>query len=373
MDLTIESITCWLVDIPTIRPHKLSMVTMGCQTMAIVKMRCAGGFDGWGEATTIGGLSYGAESPESIKSAIDTYLAPLLVGNTFSGPQPLAAAMQAVKGNNFAKSALETAFLDALGKALKVPVSTLLGGALTDTLPVLWTLASGDTQKDIAEARQLIEEGRHRAFKLKIGARSVQEDLRHVLAIKSALGEAIPVHVDVNQAWDMATALEAIPRLYAGGITMCEQPVDCREIHHLTALSQRLSATILADEAVTDYRSGFALINHGFCGAFALKIAKAGGPAQVLKVAHVAQSAGIELYGGTMLEGTIGTLASLHAWSTVKLSRGTEMFGPLLLKDDIVTRPLEFRDGGVRLSGAPGLGIDVDEDKLRHYARNTGA
>ncbi|MFX4316338.1 muconate cycloisomerase, partial [Enterobacter sp. 63] len=95
MSITIESITCWLVDIPTIRPHKLSMTTMGCQTLTIVRMTCAQGVVGWGEATTIGGLSYGAESPEAIKSAIETYLAPLLCGQSFSGPAALAETMNA--------------------------------------------------------------------------------------------------------------------------------------------------------------------------------------------------------------------------------------------------------------------------------------
>ncbi len=60
----------------------------------------------------------------------------------------------------------------------------------------------------------------------------------------------------------------------------------------------------------------------------------------MLALARVAQAAGIGLYGGTMLEGTVGTVASLHAWSTLPLQWGTEMFGPLLLKDDIVSVPL---------------------------------
>ncbi|VEA66492.1 Muconate cycloisomerase 1 [Serratia plymuthica] len=189
MNLNIERIESWLVDIPTIRPHKLSMATMGCQTLTLVRITCADGLIGWGEATTIGGLSYGPESPEGIKSAIDNYLAPLLSGKSFHGLAPMVALMNAhVRGNSFAKSALETAFLDAQGKGLGLPVSTLLGGALSDSLPVLWTLASGDTQKDIAEGQRLLAEARHNAFKLKIGARTLAEDLRHTQAIKQALG-----------------------------------------------------------------------------------------------------------------------------------------------------------------------------------------
>ena len=85
---------------------------------------------------------------------------------------------------------------------------------------------------------------------------------------------------------------------------------------------------------------------------------------------YVAQAAGIGLYGGTLLEGTIGTAASLHAWATLpEMAWGTEMFGPLLLKDDIVVEPLNYSEFGVALPKGPGLGITLDEDKLAHYAR----
>jgi len=371
MTITIESLACWLVDIPTIRPHKLSMATMGCQTLTIVRMACANGITGWGEATTIGGLSYGAESPEAIKSAIETYLSPLLCGQSFHGVADLAEKMNAsVKGNTFAKSALETAFLDAQGKALGLPVSSLLGGALTQRLPVLWTLASGDTQKDIEEGQRLLAEGRHNTFKLKIGASGLDVDVRHALAIKAALGDEVSVRVDVNQAWDLTTAIKGMTQLQDGGIDLVEQPIPLWDRQGLITLSQRFAVPILADEAVATSHDGYALASGGFTGAYALKIAKAGGPAQALKLAHVAQAAGVALYGGTMLEGTLGTVASLHAWSTVKMQWGTEMFGPLLLKDDIVVRPLAFSQGEVSLPQGPGLGVDIDEDKLRHYARN---
>lgn len=369
--LTIESLTCWLVDIPTIRPHKLSMATMGCQTLTIVRMQCAQGVVGWGEATTIGGLSYGAESPEAIRSAIETYLSPLLCGQTFSGVAALADKMNAsVKGNTFAKSALETAFLDAQGKLLGLPVSALLGGAITDRLPVLWTLASGDTDKDIDEGKRLLAEGRHDTFKLKIGARELKTDIRHALAIKAALGPEVSVRVDVNQAWDFTTAVKGMSQLQEGGIDLVEQPTPLWDRQGLIALSQRFEVPILADEAVTTSHDGYALAHGGFSGAYALKIAKAGGPAQALKLAHVAQAAGVALYGGTMLEGSLGTVASLHAWSTVRMQWGTEMFGPLLLKDDIVVTPLDFRQGQVVLPQGPGLGVEIDLDKLRYYARH---
>ncbi|WP_241591149.1 muconate cycloisomerase family protein [Rosenbergiella epipactidis] len=369
MSLIIEEVRCWLVDIPTIRPHKLSMTTMGTQTLMLVRLRCQQGIIGWGEGTTIGGLGYGVESPESMKITIERYLAPLLVGKPLSGLSALNDVMAMVRGNTFAKSAMETAFLDAYGKLVNQPISSLLGGAKHSALPALWTLASGSTQQDIEEGQRLLACGRHRAFKLKIGAKAVEEDVRHAVQIKQTLGETVHVHVDVNQGWTLAQALWAIPRLQEAGITLIEQPIALTETAQLVDLAKRFTTTLLADEAVTDAKQGIDLIRQGFTGAFALKIAKAGGPFQALKLAHVAEAAGISLYGGTMLEGTIGTVAALHAWSTLSLEWGTEMFGPLLLKDDVVTQPLVYQSGCVILPEGPGLGIDVDEDKLLHYAR----
>ncbi|EIX9391814.1 muconate cycloisomerase family protein [Klebsiella pneumoniae] len=370
MTATVEQIESWIVDVPTIRPHKLSMTTMGCQSLVIVRLTRSDGICGIGEATTIGGLSYCVESPEAISSAITHYLTPLLKGQSADNLNALTARMNgAIKGNTFAKSAIETALLDAQGKALGLPVSALLGGALQTALPVLWTLASGDTAKDIAEGEKLLAEGRHRAFKLKIGARELATDLRHTRAIVEALGDRASIRVDVNQAWDAATGAKGCRELAAMGVDLIEQPVSAHDNAALVRLSQQIETAILADEAVTTAYDGYQLAQQGFTGAYALKIAKAGGPNSVLALARVAQAAGIGLYGGTMLEGTVGTVASLHAWSTLPLQWGTEMFGPLLLKDDIVSVPLTFANGQVALPQTPGLGVELDEDKLHFYTR----
>ncbi|UYG07141.1 muconate cycloisomerase family protein [Halomonas sp. M4R1S46] len=370
-DILIHEIETLLVDLPTIRPHKLSMTTMACQTLVIIRLRLSDGTEGLGEATTIGGLAYGPESPEGIKQTIDTYLAPLLVGQPAHNLNALRARLDRhARGNSFAKSGLETALLDAEGKRRGLSVAELLGGARCNHLPVLWTLASGDTRKDIDEAFQRLEERRHCDFKLKIGANPVDQDVRHVGAIKAALGDRASVRVDVNQAWDEATAARGIDALEAAGIDLIEQPIPAREFAGLTRLASRFVVPMLADEAVHDARDGFTLAAGGFGDAFALKIAKAGGPRSVLELAHVARAAGVSLYGGTMLEGTIGTAASLHAWATLgELTWGTEMFGPLLLKDDIVAKPLHYHEFGVDLPAGPGLGITLDEDKLNHYRR----
>ncbi len=371
MSATIQSVEAILVDIPTIRPHKLSMTTMGVQTMVIVRIKDSDGLEGLGEATTIGGLAYGPESPESVKVTIDTYFRPQLIGQPACAINTLRVRLnRACRGNNLAKSAIETALLDLQGKRLNCPVSDLFGGAVHHHVPVLWTLASGNTSKDIEEALGLIETGRHLDFKLKIGSRALMDDVRHVAAIKDAVGEAASVRVDVNQAWDESTAAKGMAELQAAGIDLVEQPTPMKDHAALVRLSEKFHLPILADESVADAKDLYNLAAAGFSGAVALKIAKAGGPIRALEQAAVAQAAGIGLYGGTLLEGTIGTVAALHAWSTLEtLQWGTEMFGPLLMKDDIVVKPLNFHSNGVDLPQGPGLGVEINEDKLVEYSR----
>ena len=248
----ITKIETILIDVPTIRPHVLSMATMNSQAVCLVFIHYSDGIIGIGEATTIGGLAYGPESPEGIKLAIDSYFAPLL--QTVDGGRP-AAAMSLISrhivGNHFAKCAVETAMLDAQGKRTGMPVSELLGGRVRDRLPVLWTLASGNTALDIAEAEQMIETRRHNVFKLKIGKRPVEQDVAHVAEIKRALGDRASVRVDVNMAWDEPTAKRAAVMLHDAGCDLIEQPVSRNNRAGMARLSACSPIPIMADEALT--------------------------------------------------------------------------------------------------------------------------
>lgn len=89
------------------------------------------------------------------------------------------------------------------------------------------------------------------------------------------------------------------------------------------------------------------------------------------EVCAIGRDAGIGLYGGTMLEGGVGTAAALQLFATMPgFTWGTELFGPLLLTEDIITRPIGYRDFSVVLPEGPGLGVEIDPDKLEHYRRD---
>jgi muconate cycloisomerase len=366
----VETVETFLVDLPIIRPHLLSVATMKAQTLMIVKVLCSDGMVGLGEGTTIGGLSYGAESPEGMKLAIDRYIAPILKASDPARVQEtMEAIRKSVKGNNFAKCAVETALLDAWGKRVGLPVSELVGGRVRDSLPVAWTLASGKTDIDIAEAESMLERKRHNAFKLKIGLRSIEEDLAHVAAVKRALGNAASVRVDVNMAWTEAEANRGLAGLEDAGCDLAEQPVESSAA--LTRLALRFAIPIMADESLQGPETAFALARAGAADVFAVKIAQSGGLYAASRVAAIADAAGIGLYGGTMLEGAIGTVASAQLFSTFpKLAWGTELFGPLLMTEEITTEPLQYQNLELVVPTGAGLGVALDEDRLRFFQRD---
>ncbi|MCF4129341.1 muconate/chloromuconate family cycloisomerase [Methylobacterium sp. SyP6R] len=372
-DLTVADIRTTIVDVPTVRKHKLSQTSVTAQSYVIVQLRLANGVEGIGEAATLGGPRWSEESVEGIKATIDTYLAPALIGQpadrfVAAGERLDAAA----KRNNAAKAALETALFDAVGQTLGLPVSALLGGAVRTSFPVLWTLASGDPDQEIAEAEGKLAARLHRTFKIKIGAQSPEADLARLTRLSKALSERATLIVDANQAWDETTARRCLPVLADLGIALVEQPLPAWNVAGMGRLrAQGRVPPLLADECVFTPHDMMGVAQAAAADAVSLKLVKHGGLVELRKVAAVAEAAGIGLYGGCLLESSVGAAAHLHAFATLRdLAWGCEHFGPQILTGDLVTEPLAFHDFAVHLPEGPGLGVTLDPDKLRHYARN---
>lgn len=367
----IDRVEVIMADVPTIRPHVLAMTTMHSQAMVLVFIHRDDGLIGIGEATTIGGLAYGPESPEGIKLAIDTYFTPLLLTLDADAPaQVMARLGEVIVGNNFAKCAIETALLDAYGQAHGITLSGLLGGARRQSIPLAWTLASGDTARDIAEGEAMLDQRRHNIFKLKIGKRTVAEDCDHVGAIAKALAGRASIRVDVNQHWTRAQAMEGIAKLQDAGVVLIEQPLSAQDVEGMRLLCERFDCAIMADEALTGPASAWRFAREGAADVFSLKITQSGGLFAARDVAVIAEHAQIALYGGTMLEGAVGTAASAHLFATLpSLEWGCELFGPLLMTEEILAKPLQYADFSLAVPDGSGLGLELDQDKLRRFAR----
>lgn len=368
----IDRIETSIIDLPTIRGHVLSMTTMTVQSIVLVTIRYDDGSVGHGEGTSIGGMSYGAESPESIRTAIDTYIAPALIGldaDNVSAATHLVERI--VRGNPIARCAVETALWDGLARRLGVPIAQFFGGSVRRAMPVAWTLASGNSERDIAEALQMLETRRHNIFKLKIGKRPVREDIAHVGAIKRAVGDAASIRVDVNQAWSVADARWGLAGLQDIGVDLVEQPIRSRFVRSLKALTDGYEIAVMADEALQGPEDALIVAAERSADVFAVKIAQSGGLKRASEVVAIAEAANIGLYAGTMLEAGIGTAAALQLFSTVeRLDWGSELFGPLLFKDEILTTPIAYHDFDVHLPEGPGIGVELDHDKVAFYSRD---
>ncbi|MGE8374062.1 MAG: muconate cycloisomerase family protein [Diaphorobacter nitroreducens] len=371
--LRIERIQARILDIPTIRPHKLSFGAIQRQSPVIVQLWLSDGASGFGEAATIGGPSWNEESPESIRHAIDSYLAPAVIGQDAGRFEQLLQRMDlACKGNRFAKSAVEQAAIDAVARSLGLPVWQLLGGKQRESLPLAWTLASGDSAKDIEEAEKMLAARRHRIFKLKIGARAPQDDVAHVARIARALDGRASMTVDVNQAWDGATARRYLPEMIDAGVGLIEQPVAQWNEEALRQLTATLphTALVMADETVCTPQDAMRLARHNACHVFSLKIAKHGGLLRTRAVADVARAADIGWYGGTMLETSVGSAASAHVFATLGgTHHNCELFGPQLLVDDIVEQQMAISDFALQLPDGPGFGLTVVPERLDRFDR----
>ncbi len=370
-DLTIGTIRATIVDVPTVRQHKLSSTSVTAQNYVIVQVRLANGVEGIGEAATLGGPRWSEESVESIKATIDTYLAPALIDTQADHFESARVRMNAAaKRNNAAKGAVESALFDAVGKTLNLPASALLGGAVRAAIPVLWTLASGDPAQEIEEAERKLQASLHNTFKVKIGAQSPTADMARMTKLARALEGRATLIVDANQAWDETTALRCVRVLADLGISLIEQPLPAWNNVAMARVSARSSVPLMADESVFTPHDMLDVARQAAAEVVSLKIVKHGGLIGTKAVAAVAEAAGISLYGGCLLESSVGAAAHLQVFATLSdLPWGCEHFGPQILTEDLVTEPLRFADFHIHLPTGPGLGITLDADKLRRFAR----
>lgn len=368
--MQITAVQTILADVPTRRPHAMSFGTVMLQNFVIVRLRTDAGLEGLGEAAITGGPTWNEESAETVKAVIDRYLAPVLMGQDPFQAEYLHREMdRAAKGNHFAKAAVEFACFDLMGRALRVPVSTLLGGAVRDRIPYSWSLATGDVAQEIAEAKALADQG-NVLFKVKVGVRPAAEDVGRLQRIAAALPSPVKVRVDANQGWDEPTTLRTLPLLETIGLDLLEQPVPRWNLDAMARITAASRLPIMADESVCTIQDCLEAARRHIAHVWSLKMTKAGGLLRAKQAAAIAEAAGIPCYVGSMIETRIGTAASAHfCAATPVVTQGCELFGPLLLADDLTREGIRYEAGHVLVPDGPGLGVSLDEAKLERYGR----
>lgn len=371
-DLRIREVRATIVDVPTVREHTLSQTSVRAQNYVLVQVRLENGATGIGEAATLGGPRWSEESVEAMKANIDAYLGPALIGRPADAFAANGARLDAAaKRNHAAKAAVDTALYDAVGKSFGLPVSALLGGRVRDRIPVLWTLASGDPAQEVEEAERKLAARLHRRFKVKLGAKPPAADMARMRHLAQALAGRAELIVDANQAWDETTAARCLAELGELGVALVEQPVPAWNVGAMGRLRARPGTPpLLADECVFDGPDMLRVAAEAAADAVSLKLVKHASMLGVRQVAGIAEAAGVQLYGGCLLESSVGAAAHLQVFSTLReLPWGCEHFGPQILVADLVTTPLRFADFHVHLPEGPGLGLELDPAAVRRFAR----
>ena len=178
------------------------------------------------------------------------------------------------------------------------------------------------------------------------------------------LGELFEITCEPTDLEDVKAALAD------AGIELFEQPTPADDLETLREITRRTNVSVMADESVWTPAEALAVVKSQAADVIALKTTKHGGLLESKKIAAIAEAGGLACHGATSLEGPIGTAASLQfAASTKAVSYGTELFGPQLLKDTYVVQDIEYRDGLVIVPQGPGLGVELDMDKVNFYTR----
>ncbi len=364
--MKIQRIEAIAVRLPLVQPIKRSKGVLTTADNMLVRLE-AGGVVGWGEAGSAPTMT--GEFVESMAAAVN-HLAIFLEGAQLSEIAQLSEVMDAnLYGNSGAKAAIEMAAHDALGKALGKPVYELLGEKRRSRIPALRMIASGDAAADVVEAARCKSEG-YVAYKIKVGAGDVKYDIARTRAVCAALGNDVLISADANQNWSVAHALEYVRAVQDTTLNFLEQPVAAEDLTGMAEIAAATRIAIGCDEGVhglADIRNHHAA--RAASGA-SLKAIKMGGLRPMYDAADLCHELGMHVnLACKIAESGIATAAVLHMAAAVpSLDWGVSLTSQYLAAD-VLVRPVAFSKGYAEVPDGAGLGIEVDESRVRRFAR----
>ena len=347
-----------------VRPDVSIVSSLGAHRVShylIVAVNDDEGRTGLGEATVM--PIWSGETQQSALAAIRDLLAPALIGRDPLEAGSLAHAMdRALIGNPFTKAAVEMALLDLAGKALGVPVCSLLGGARRPPeIPLKFSIGAFAPSEAAGVAEMMAGEG-FRAVKVKVGL-DVKTDIERVAAIRAAMGDNFPIGADANGGWSEMQAVEALPHLERLGVNVLEQPLDRGEFRATARLRQRTSIPIMLDEGVFTPHDALEAIRCDACDIISIYPGKNGGIRRSVEIAQMASVAGLDCVIGSNLEWDLGTAAMLHtACAIPNLSAAVnhDIIGPVYHERRMARQPVRYEGGCAVLPEGKGLGVEVD-------------
>jgi muconate cycloisomerase len=334
----------------------------------IVKVHTDAGLIGLGESSCT--PRWSGEDQVTGTHLIHTYLEPLLVGADPSAIEEVTAKFRlAFAGNYFTRAAVEMALWDLAGKAVNKPVCELLGGKVREVVPTKWSISGVDPNRAADIAWRALAQG-FTAMKVKVGIEP-DSDVARVMAVREAIGPKFKLGVDANGGWSPEIAVKTIARMADSRIAFAEQPVAPEDMVALAALRKKIAVPIIADESVYTLHDAMMLAHLEVADVFSIYVGKAGGIGPARKIAAFAESAGLKCTVGSNLELGIGSAAMTHlALATRGIAAEDypcDIIGPFYYEADIVSESLPILPGTARANERPGLGVELDDEKVERY------
>jgi muconate cycloisomerase len=347
-----------------------------------VEVRTDAALTGIGEANPLpdwGGDHgrHGGETQGTVIEIVKHVIEPAILG---LDPLVIEAAHAAIdrvlRGNSYARCAVDMALHDLWGKAMGQPLHRLLGGPVRDGVQIAHMIGIMPSTDAVAEAEQAVADGAT-ALQIK-GGEDPATDITTVAAIRRAVGPGVFLRLDANQGYQRAKSAWRILTNMTGQLDMIEQPVA--DLAEMVELTRTTDIDVIADESCWDAHDAMQLVAARAADAVSIYLAKAGGIARARQVATIADAAGLRCDVNGSLESGIGNAANCQfavATRCVTLPSVIPVTAPAdaqttavagrYYEDDVVTEAFEFVGGRLKMSDRPGLGITVDAAKLERY------
>lgn len=331
-----------------------------------VRLKSESGAVGWGEATPTPRWTY--ETTETIVSTLKKYLAPAVRGIELWNFNALHRAMnQAISpgvtiGSPLAKSAIDIAAHDALGRALGVPVYQLLGGWRRSEFDLSWMISVSDPGGAGELARQGLDAG-YEVFDVKVGMHGEAGDAELVRATRAVVGERA-IQVDANRGYSLAEAKRQARRFAEFGVTLFEQPLDGFNLSGYAALCADSAVEIGIDESLRSVADLIEYIRANAVHVAVAKLQRNAGFHFSRQLCETASAAGLGLSMSGLTETDLGLVAGLQLAAAFGISP-LQLNGPQYIDTPFLSERVWKGGGKVRLPDGPGLGVEVDEQWVR--------
>jgi L-alanine-DL-glutamate epimerase-like enolase superfamily enzyme len=335
-------------------------------TAVLLELETDEGVIGLGEAG-------GYPTPEIVE-AVFRSLEPLVIGEDPRRIERLVARIDAigtwhhVGASSPAIGAVEMACWDVLGKISGQPVVNLLGGRVRDRAEYIWYLARSTPEATAEGAVEAVEAGFGTLY-LKVGWGDPAADVAVVAAVRDAVGPGPGLRVDANEAWSTGAAVRIIRELEQYGLELVEQPVSGRNLPEMAHLRGRIATPLLANEASWTRQDALDVIRHGAADVLSVDNQMDGGLLNMKRAAGICDAAGLPVVKHSLGELGVATYAGLHVIaSTTNFLYANQAYGSFLADDVLAgVTTLPYADGHLAVPDGPGLGVELDPDKVGRY------